>query len=248
MPCWHHRDWSCTTQNKRVTCSSGSNSPYQYQNGLLVFSTKGTSGKLHRCQKRNPSTKCLKFKNRVARNCLTSRTGNHQHQQLFLKCLYRWTDRIQMYIAIGPPQKDVWQLNWHTYGPILFPVFVPCTYVTYKLPTILLASYISFHTIYMFQSNQSSILPSNDGPIPISSTWCQILFFKCQCQRSPFSQHERRKVVSSLNSRKQSMEQNWINTKRYKLKHCWTLECVTPPSLVKAWRNVMRFLLKVVKY
>jgi len=113
--------------------------------------------------------KSLKFKNRVARNCWTSRTGNHQHQQLHLQRLYRRTDRLQLCFAIGLPLKDIWQLNRQTDGPILFPVFVPCTCVIHKLPTILLASYISFHTIFMFQSNQSSILPSIDGSIPMSS-------------------------------------------------------------------------------
>jgi hypothetical protein len=175
---------------------------------FACFSTTDESGNIHRYQKRNPSTKCLKFWNRVARNCWTSRTGNHQHKLLFLQCLYRWTDRLQLCFAIGPPQKDTWQLNRRTDGPILFPVFVPCTYVNHKLPIILLASYISFHAIFMFRSNQSSILPSICGSIPISSTWCQILLFNCQCQRFPFSQYQSMNVLSSLNSRKQSMEQN----------------------------------------
>ena len=110
----------------------------------------------------------------------------------------RQTTIVQLCFAIGHPQRDIWQLHRQTDGPILFPVFVPCTSVNHKLPTILLASYTSFHTIFMFQSNQSAILPSIDGSIPISSIRCQILFFRSQCQRFPFSQYQSRNVLSSL--------------------------------------------------
>jgi hypothetical protein len=64
---------------------------------------------------------------------------------LFLQCLYRRTDRLKLRFAIGLPQKDIWQLNRQTDGPILFPVFVPSTYVTHKLPIILLASCFLSH-------------------------------------------------------------------------------------------------------